>query len=395
MWTAVAIVAWIIMLMVLVVLHELGHFWAAKKLWVKVLEFGVGIPPKVMKLWTDKDGTEYTLNAIPLGWFVRLKWEDPDNEEEFLAPDSLITASLWRKIVILLAGITMNFIVTYVIFVIVFMVGVRPIQVVSWGGSMSYLLPSAGSLYQLWYMDESTDTSQVTIDQIVSGGVAQSLWLKVWDTVTHVWWRRVTPVLFSTVLQSFAWRAVDLTVLSKDQSTNTVTFVCTDECMLWVGISYDQHNTIVPLRFWWDSFVMAWKELQMQTHNTLQWLQKIGSSLISFDATKTKSWLKSMSGPAWVIKAWQTIFATWGWSSYLAFAWLISLSLALFNLLPIPALDGGRVVWSIIQAVGRFKPQKYFVIEWYINMFFFATLMLLWIYILWQDLVRVWGLFGG
>jgi regulator of sigma E protease len=55
------------MLMALVVIHELGHFWAAKKLGVKVLEFGVGIPPKAMKMWTDKEGTEYTLNWIPLG----------------------------------------------------------------------------------------------------------------------------------------------------------------------------------------------------------------------------------------------------------------------------------------------------------------------------------------
>jgi len=61
------------MLMILVILHELGHFWAAKKLGVKVLEFGVGIPPKAKKLWTDVQGTEYTLNRIPLGGFVRLK----------------------------------------------------------------------------------------------------------------------------------------------------------------------------------------------------------------------------------------------------------------------------------------------------------------------------------
>jgi regulator of sigma E protease len=53
--------------MFLVVIHELGHFIAAKKSGVKVLEFGIGIPPKAFKLWTDKSGTEYTVNRIPLG----------------------------------------------------------------------------------------------------------------------------------------------------------------------------------------------------------------------------------------------------------------------------------------------------------------------------------------
>lgn len=59
--------------MFLVIIHELGHFFAAKKSGVQVLEFGIGIPPKVMTLWTDKSGTEYTLNALPLGGFVRMK----------------------------------------------------------------------------------------------------------------------------------------------------------------------------------------------------------------------------------------------------------------------------------------------------------------------------------
>lgn len=68
-----AIVLGIIMFMVLVIFHELGHFITAKKSGVKVLEFGIGMPPKVCKIRTDKSGTEYTLNLIPLGGFVRLK----------------------------------------------------------------------------------------------------------------------------------------------------------------------------------------------------------------------------------------------------------------------------------------------------------------------------------
>ncbi len=61
-----AIVLGIAMFMLLVIIHELGHFTAAKKTGVKVMEFGIGIPPKAFRRWTDKDGTEYTINRLPL-----------------------------------------------------------------------------------------------------------------------------------------------------------------------------------------------------------------------------------------------------------------------------------------------------------------------------------------
>jgi len=82
------------MFMSLVLVHELGHFIVAKKSGVKVLEFGIGIPPKVCRLRTDKSGTDYTLNLIPLGGFVRLKGEDPKDEADFNAKDSFIKAKI-------------------------------------------------------------------------------------------------------------------------------------------------------------------------------------------------------------------------------------------------------------------------------------------------------------
>ncbi len=393
MWTIVAIIVWIVMLMLLVVIHELGHFWAAKKLGVKVLEFGVGIPPKALKMRIDKAGTEYTLNWIPLGWFVRLKWEDPENEEEFLASDSLITASLWRKIVILLAGITMNFIATYLIFVVVFMVGVQPIQVsTDMNSNTSYLSPSVDTLYTKWYTDTDVVTQSAMISEILSDSWAAKQGLQSWDTITAINQSPVSVYSLVKNLSTLKDQTIQVDVGKADWSQQTLSYACVWPCQLGIGITKPVLKTVA---FGAKSWSMAWDELRYQSRAMLKGLGRIGSSLISFNVKTTQDGLKMMSGPAGVIKAGKDIANTRGWSAYLAFAWLISLSLALFNLLPIPALDGGRVVWSIIQAVGRFKPQKYFVIENYINMFFFIALMALWIYILWQDLVRAWGLFGG
>lgn len=123
------IVLGILMFMGLVLLHELGHFMIAKKSGVKVLEFGIGIPPKVCKLWTDKSGTQYTLNLIPLGGFVRLKGEDPKDQADFNAKDSFIKAKIKNKILILIAGIGMNIIVARVLFTAIFTMGTQPISI--------------------------------------------------------------------------------------------------------------------------------------------------------------------------------------------------------------------------------------------------------------------------
>jgi len=86
------------------------------------------------------------------------------------------------------------------------------------------------------------------------------------------------------------------------------------------------------------------------------------------------------------------ILSSGGRKLYLGFAGMISLALAIFNVLPIPALDGGRLVGVLIQRIGRLKEEKYFNIEGYINLIFFVLLMGLGIYILLQDLVRMRGI---
>jgi regulator of sigma E protease len=93
--------------MFVVFIHELGHFIAAKLSGVKVYEFGIGIPPKAFILFTDKSGTNYTLNWIPLGGFVRLKGEEVSDDP--YDRDSLVHKPLWKKSCVVLAGVAMNF----------------------------------------------------------------------------------------------------------------------------------------------------------------------------------------------------------------------------------------------------------------------------------------------
>ena len=108
----ITILLFIFILGALVVIHELGHFVTARLMRVKVLEFGVGFPPRA-KVLRNKGETIYTLNWLPIGGFVKLEGEDGDADED---PRSFTRAPLWKKLLILVMGVTMNLVLSFLIF---------------------------------------------------------------------------------------------------------------------------------------------------------------------------------------------------------------------------------------------------------------------------------------
>lgn len=118
----------LIVFFVVVFLHELGHFLVARLSGVKVDEFGIGIPPRLLRIFRDRHGTEWTLNWFPLGGFVRLKGENFDDPGS-RARDSLSQAAWWKQVCILLAGVTMNFILAGCLFGVLFFQGTEPLTV--------------------------------------------------------------------------------------------------------------------------------------------------------------------------------------------------------------------------------------------------------------------------
>jgi len=108
---AITIALFILILGGLVVIHEVGHFVLARLFRIRVLEFGIGFPPRA-KVLRAKGETLYTLNWLPIGGFVRLDGEDGDSED----PRSFAVQRLWKKLVVLLAGVGMNLVLAFVIF---------------------------------------------------------------------------------------------------------------------------------------------------------------------------------------------------------------------------------------------------------------------------------------
>src|ERR1035437_3393711 len=111
----ITIITFVIMLIILVVAHEFGHFITAKSRGVQVLEFGVGFPPRI---WGIRRGeTLYSINALPLGGFVKLA-----GEEDPKVPRSLASKGYGTRILVLAAGSTMNILLPIVLFSIAFMI---------------------------------------------------------------------------------------------------------------------------------------------------------------------------------------------------------------------------------------------------------------------------------
>jgi regulator of sigma E protease len=133
-------------------------------------------------------------------------------------------------------------------------------------------------------------------------------------------------------------------------------------------------------------------EIKAEFNLTLSTLGVVGKGLFSFNAKETKSALNMLAGPVGAVKMGEILYNSGGRLAYLAFAGMISLALAFFNLLPIPALDGGRGIGVILQSIFKIKPEKYFKYEGYVNAFFFYALLALGVIIIFKDLIFFWGI---
>lgn len=393
-WSMIASIALgIAIFMFLVIIHEYGHFSTSRKFGVKVQEFGVGIPPKVVTIKTDKKWTEYTLNRIPLGGFVRLKGEDPSDETEFLAPDSFISAPLHGKLIILFGWIIANTIFAWLAFSVSFWQWVAPLSILPDTAtaveSTSYLMPSYSFLERKWLITASDKTAAQTavLADVMPESRAYIAGIRAGDTLLTINNQPVTTANLTTLLKNSynTWFTLIYTTQWIDK---TATITCgIDECLLGVTLASSTPQNPIIIKFWFFEARQAWAhELLAQTKMSFAALAKVGAWLFSFNKEQVASSAKSLSWPVGIIKMIEVIIMRNGWRQLLAFAGMISLALAIFNILPIPALDGGRALSVLIQSIWWWKPTSYFTIEGRLNMFFFLLLMGLGIVIIFKDL---------
>lgn len=319
------ILVFALILLLVVIGHEFGHFIVAKWCGVKVEEFGFGFPPKLFGYRPKGSETEYTFNWLPIGGFVRLYGEEGDHAED---TRSFAAKSPWQRIAILAAGVTVNLIIAVIAFTVVGMMG-------------STVLVSEESRGQV-------ENAAVTISQVLPDSPAEQAGIKFGDRIVEVNETSVTDV--QTTQDVIAEASGETIILSIERGRETLdTEVAVPEVVNGepgkIGVGLGLAGT-VRLGFWeslGQSFIRIW----VIVRSTIQF---IGVGLASLVTPVELPAEADVRGPVGLVQV-VGDFRALGAAYIVTFVGLISTSLALFNILPIPALDGGRIVFVLVEMI--------------------------------------------
>ena len=375
-----------------VIFHELGHFLAARRVGVKVEEFGVGIPPRAAVITTDKKGCEYTFNYLPIGGFVRLKGEDELGPTASDA-DAFASKSYWAKSAVILAGVFFNFILAFVVFVGLFWHGVAPLAVNSKFETRSetLLVPSFDRAVELGVFE----TSGIAVAP-AEGSPSKAAGIQEGDKVVGVEGHAVsTPKEFVAVVKSHSADAdgiqlellrngvpVKISVMPKDGKIGS--YVSYADLKPRKGFVYQY-----PLG---EAVVVAAKETVSQTGFTFELLYEILRKLVApKNAAERQEAAAGVGGPIAVGGLFvQLVSAKVGISVILTVAALLSINLGAFNLLPLPALDGGRFfIATLLAPLKGMKSAKIRKVEALIHQIGFSILIIIAVIVAFHD---VWKL---
>lgn len=367
------LLVFLIILGVLVFVHELGHFAVARRNGIKCDEFGFGFPPRIAGVYRDekKDkwkfvlgnkhveskNTVYSVNWIPLGGFVRIKGEDGENKKE---KDSFASKSAWVRIKVLGAGVTMNFILAWVLFSWLLMMGINQ---------------------EVDQNDSSVSGTKIQIVTVAAKSPAYEMGIREGDTVVKCVGQDSkcnAPFANIVELQNFVkenkGKEIILQIERGDKKHEFEGFVREQapegEGLLGIGLA---QTTFVKYSFW-----EAIKEGPKVMWNVLVMMGYVLKSLFAGDVS-------NIGGPLAIAHYTKQATAL-GFSYIIQLAALLSVNLAVVNILPIPALDGGRILFVLIEKI-KGSPVSH-EMEGTLHTLGFMLLMALMVYLVIKDLFR-------
>lgn len=322
----------LLIICVLIFFHELGHFMAAKACGVKVNEFAIGMGPKVLK--KQKGETLYSVRAFPLGGFCAMEGEDEDSQDE----RAFNRKSVWKKAIIIVAGAAMNLIIA-----IILMIAVN-------------------------YMNGVPTT---TISQVEENSPAYTAGIQKGDKILSINNKKINSWDdVQAVKNAVNTRELNIKVQRKDTELNIKTTLKENDRNKIIGIVPVSEKNIV-------------KAIANGPSATWNMAKSMYSGLYSLITGKVSA--KELSGPVGIVYLINKGISR-GFATVLYLTSLISLNLAIINMLPLPALDGGRLLMVIIRRLtGKAISSK---VEGVIHAVGLGLLLLLTIYVTWNDIVR-------
>ncbi|ENW18518.1 RIP metalloprotease RseP [Acinetobacter haemolyticus] len=445
------IVAAILLLGPLIAIHEFGHYWVARKLGVKVLVYSIGFGPTLLKWQSKKSGIQYQLSALPLGGYVKMLDEREGNVAEKDLPYAFNRQSPWKRIAIVAAGPLVNLIFAVLLFWILFLpaqeqlntrigkimpdtvaaqvdlqVGDKVVAVdgqstptweklnfalinrIGESGQVSVVVDRDGSekQFNLPIQNFLKDQSQSPLDalgflpyrpmipavvkELTTDGAAIRQGMKEGDRIVAInnvamndWFDVVNVVQNSPekLLNIDVMRQgelVHLQMIPRGQRDNmgNVTGV--------LGVKSDAGKVTIPNEYKQTIQYTPLEALGVAFDKTVQLSQMIFNSIVKM--IRGLIGLDNLSGPITIAKvAGQS--AEMGWQTFISFMALMSVSLGILNLLPIPMLDGGHLVYYFIEII-RGKPvsEQIQILGLKVGMLLLGSMMLL---ALFNDFMRL------
>ena len=346
-----AIVALLIVLGIVVFIHELGHFLAARWAGVRVDTFSIGFGPAIIK-WHDKHGTVWKIACLPLGGYVSIYGqEDMFDRKKYAELSSeqkkghYLSAPAWKQFIIVAAGVTMNFILAWLIYSGIFMFQPKQVQ-----------LPVVG--------------------QVIQESVAFNAGVKPGDIVVRIDDEKITNWGELVIAKELASNRDADVLLLRDTKLVRVQLSPAER---W-GLIADGSKTELRKKGFFDGLYAGARETYYQSKTLLVVLKQIVTGERSSKQLGSFITIAEVSGQA----------LSMGIVALLSIIALLSVNLGVINLLPLPVLDGGYLLILIIEAITRRKlggrgMEIAILVGWLFIIGLFALTM-------WNDLARVFGL---
>lgn len=352
------IIIFLLLLSVLVFAHELGHFFVARKMGMKVEEFGFGFPPRIFGI--KKGKTVYSFNLIPLGGFVRIKGESGEHKED---QDSFASKPARKRFAVLIAGVTMNMVLAAALLMIGFAMG----------------LPSVidGDLpKQVVVKDQA-----IRIVSLVAESPAQRAGIQIGDTLLSL-----DGKIFETSLEAREYiHAAEHPIQVFLQREQEQVFLSVEGAFLQEtgekGIGIGLVETGFISYPWYQAIGQGFLATGILTWEILKAFADILKNLVMEQKAGVE-----LSGPVGIAVMTGQVAAL-GIRYLLQFAALLSINLAILNVLPFPALDGGRILFLFLEKIRKGKPinEK---IESLVHNLGFLFLMAIVVLVTYQDIVK-------
>ena len=446
LWIIVAI----IMFSIIVLVHEYWHFKSARIFGVRIEEFGLWLPPRAKKLWTDKKWTLYSLNWLPLGWFVKITWESANtfyvfnkkwklynNEklekalkkwkkiydkkgievpkesrkmilkklQENRADYNLMNKPYWQQAIIILGWIFMNFLLAIVIFTLLFLVWVKPIWV-------NDKIATNLNLKLIPTVEQSIESGLLSewkwiVLYPVEWSIAEAGWIMQWDILLKINSQTVWSIEnVQSIISESSSQSMNLYIERKIEPNCEINKDCESVEYIVLDMTPSDDGKIGSYLSENISIDEDFKYKYNLPNAIKHWvLETYGHTLLTFKAiwilvrkifnpetpVERQEAIQQISGPIWVVDFVAQALSG-GMMLIFIISAIISINLWVFNLLPIPALDGGRFLFILINGLivkVFWKKAVSANIEWIIHALFFVLLIALSLIIAYNDVIKI------